>query len=98
MNNKARQQRCAASNGHLDTVLFKALPLEHVHVAKQHPLHLLLPLASKRLSDSLVDSLPWIDGEPLGLHRDGNKDDADHTLIQDRGYDAKGGVRCIVRK
>ena len=69
----------AASNGHLDTVLFKALPVEYVHVAKQHPLHLLLPLASKSLSDSLVDSLPWIDGESLapcitvGLHVDLNR-------------------------
>ena len=82
MNNKARQQRWAASNGHLDTVLFKALPLEHVHVAKQHPLHLLLPLASKRLSDRIVDSLPWIDGEPLFLIMIGDGD-ADHITIED---------------
>ena len=64
---------------YLNAVLLKALPLEHVHIAKQHPLHLLLPLASKRLSDRLVDSLPWIDGESLapcitvGQHVDLNR-------------------------
>jgi len=62
--------------------VLKALPLEHVHVAKQHPLHLLLPLASKRLSDSLVDSLPWINGEPLFLIMIGDGD-ADHITIED---------------
>jgi len=82
LNNKARQQRCAVSNAHLDTVLFKALPLEHVHVAKQHPLHLLLPFASKCLSDSLVDSLPWIDGKPLFLIVIGDSD-TDHITIED---------------
>ena len=64
---------------YLNAVILKALPLEHIHVVKQHPLHLLLPLAPKRLSDRLVDSLPWIDGESLapcitvGQHVDLNR-------------------------
>jgi len=37
--------------------------LWHVYVAKQHSLHLLLPLASKRLGDR------WIDGAVFLLHR-----------------------------
>jgi len=48
-------------------VILKALPFEHVHVAKQHLLHLLLPLAPKRLSDRLVDSLPWTDNKSVFL-------------------------------
>ena len=97
MNNKARQQRCAVSNGHLDTVLFKALPLEHIHVAKQHPLHLLLPLASKRLSDRMVDSLPWIDGEPLFLIMIGDSD-ADHITIDDRGCPVDVRVQRVLHE
>jgi hypothetical protein len=85
------------SNGHLDTVLVKALAPEHVHVAKQHPLHLILPRATKRLSDCIVDSLPWIGGEPLFLIMIGNSD-ADHIIIEDRGCHVEVRVQRVLHR
>ena len=92
MNNTARQPRW-----HLNTVVLKALPPEHVDVAKQHPLHMLLPLAPKRLSDRIVDSLPWIDGEPLFLIMIGDSD-ADHITIDNRGCHVESASSAVLHR
>ena len=71
--------RGTVRNGHLDTVVLKALALEHVGLTEKHTMHLLL-CHTKLLGNRFVDRLCWSDANPLGVSIRANSD-ADHIVI-----------------